>query len=198
MLPELLGVASAAFLHLYVSEPATGLIPGVAPASPTFLFMCEPFQHLIFELSFLFMCEPILHLLCKPMFGEAPASLPFLVMGEPILVMDKPIFITFGEAPALHLILAMGKPILVMGEPILISFGEAPASLPILVMGEPILNMDEPIQRMLHKLEPVLELVPAPLPLSGPKLEPVIGQAKKEESFAAFLLVGEPANPEIV
>ncbi len=117
VLPELLEVASAASLHLYICEQTSDLIPGIAPASPSFLFMCKPFQNVIFKLSFLFMCEPILHLLCKPTFGEVPASLPILVMGEPILFLGEPIqrLLCVGRAPAsLHFLL--GEPIVYMSE----------------------------------------------------------------------------------
>ncbi len=80
VLPELLEVASAASLHLYICEQTSDLITGVAPASPSFLFMCKPFQNVIFKLSFLFMCV-----------GRAPASLHFL-LGEPIVYMSESTF----------------------------------------------------------------------------------------------------------
>ncbi len=197
VLPELLEVASAAFLHLYMREPATGLIPGVAPASPTFLFMCEPFQHLTPGLlvaalvqdrffvsgrsrlvqstnwppraSCCFCSSP------EPGWWPDPCGLVHHLASSGFLLLLWELMVGLapgaGKTPASPLQLVMGT---VPG----LALWDAPA-IPFLSMGEPIIFMCEPIS--------------GPTPWDGPAShlvliigEPILFIGKP------ILLIGEP------
>ncbi len=128
----IIGEPPATSLLLFITELMFDLTPGDAPAAPVDE-VSTAFLHL-------FMSEPGIGL--NP--DEAPVSLPFLIMGGPILIMGEPIHRlpgpifgpTPGDAPAVTPLLS--ELVLCLCEPIV--------GLALLLLGEPI-DPDEPAEQ---------------------------------------------------